>query len=288
MNRAEPPVCPGSTHAAAAAPPGHAMSTDEIRKVVSDVIASIAPDFERERIEPARPLRQQVELDSMDWINVLSGLQERLQVDIPACDAGQLTTLDAIVGYLALRLAKPVEPAQARADAWTALPHAFDLADGTRVTVRPIRADDAALEAAFVRRLSAESRYMRFMATMRELPQPLLESLTDVDAVHHVALAATARRDDKEVLLGAARYVVDAAGTGCEFAVAVDDACQGSGLAGRLMQTLLEVARQRGLKRMEGTVLANNRRMLKFMRQLGFSVRRDPDDPHNVLVARAL
>jgi acetyltransferase len=126
------------------------------------------------------------------------------------------------------------------------------------------------------------------MATMRELPEAMLKSLTDVDAVHRVALAATMRRGEQEVLLGVARYVVDAAGTGCEFAVAVDDALQGSGLAGHLMQTLIGVARARGLARMEGIVLASNRKMLSFMRQLGFSLRRDPQDGNNVLVARAL
>jgi acetyltransferase len=234
-------------------------------------------------------LRQQVELDSMDWINLLARLRERLQVDIPAADEGRLTTLDSIVAYLASRLARqPMERAHARVDAMSALPRAFELHDGTCVTVRPIRADDAPLEAEFVRHLSAESRYLRFMATMRELPQDTLKALTDVDSVHHVALAATTRRDDQEVLLGVARYVVGAAGTDCEFAVAVDDAWQGSGLAGLLMHTLIDVARTRGLQRMEGTVLADNRRMLKFMRQLGFSMHRDPDDAHNVLVVRAL
>jgi acetyltransferase len=274
---------------AGAAQAGGGIGLDEVRKAVLDVIASIAPDVDAGRIQADRPLREQVELDSMDWINVLAQLQERLQVDIAEEDEGTLTTLESIASYLAARRAtQPLEPATAHADAWLALPHAFELPDGTRVTVRPIRADDAPLEAQFVRHLSAESRYLRFMATMRELPEAMLKSLTEVDAVHHVALAATMRRGEQEVLLGVARYVVDAAGTGCEFAVAVDDALQGSGLAGHLMQTLLGVARGRGLTRMEGIVLASNRKMLKFMRQLGFSLRRDPQDSHNVLAARAL
>lgn len=268
---------------------GNRVDADAMRKVVLETLASIAPDVDGRRIQPDRPLREQVELDSMDWINVLARLQERLQIDIADEDEGRLHTLDAIASYLAARLAtQPLERAPARTDAWLALPHAFDLPDGTRVTVRPIRADDAPLEAEFVRHLSPESRYLRFMATMRELPEAMLKSLTDVDAVHRVALAATMRRGEQEVLLGVACYVVDATGTGCEFAVAVDDALQGSGLAGHLMQTLIGVARARGLARMEGIVLASNRKMLSFMRQLGFSLRRDPQDGHNVLVARAL
>lgn len=234
-------------------------------------------------------MRQQIDLDSMDWLNLLASLQERLQVDIPESDHGRLTTLDSIAAYMASRLAEqPVDTSHARADTLTSLPRAFRLADGTTVTLRPIHADDAPLDADFVRRLSAQSRYNRFMATMRELPQAKLKYLTDVDSDHHVALAATMRREGQEVLMGVARYVVDAAGTGCEFAVAVDDASQGSGVAGLLMRTLTDVARTRGLKRMEGSVLATNDRMLKFMRQLGFSLHGDPDDRHIVLVVRTL
>jgi GNAT superfamily N-acetyltransferase len=72
-----------------------------------------------------------------------------------------------------------------------------------------------------------------------------------------------------------ARYaLLDGEKRGCEFAVAADDAWKGSGLAGVLMHALMRFARQRGIKAMEGTGLATNIVMLKFMRQLGF--RREP------------
>ncbi|MEW5879130.1 MAG: GNAT family N-acetyltransferase [Pseudomonadota bacterium] len=90
------------------------------------------------------------------------------------------------------------------------------------------------------------------------------------------------------MLVGAARYVVDASGGGCEFAIAVDDAWQGSGLAGVLMHALIDVARARGLATMEGSVLATNTRMLKFARQLGFRLEHDPEDRSTVRVVRAL
>jgi acetyltransferase len=88
--------------------------------------------------------------------------------------------------------------------------------------------------------------------------------------------------------VGVARYVVDPAGTGCEFAIAVDDAWQGCGLAGILMRTLMDIARSRGLATMEGTVLATNNRMLRFTRQLGFGLQRDAEDRETVRVVRAL
>lgn len=142
--------------------------------------------------------------------------------------------------------------------------------DGARVTVRPIRPGDAELEEKFVEGLSSDSRYERFMVAVRELPRAKLKYLTEVDQVGRVAIVATTDRDGQEAIVGAARYAVLDAPTGCEFAVAVDDAWKGSGLAGVLMHALMSLARRRGIKVMEGTVLSTNSSMLKFMRQLGF------------------
>jgi acetyltransferase len=126
------------------------------------------------------------------------------------------------------------------------------------------------------------------MGTLHELPEAKLKYLTDVDQQGHVALAATVPRGGQEVLVGVARYVVDASGSGCEFAVTVADDWQGRGLAGVLMHALMALARARGLTQMEGFVLATNRRMLKFMRQLGFQLAPLPDDARTVRALRAL
>lgn len=162
------------------------------------------------------------------------------------------------------------------------------LFDGSQVTIRPIRPDDAAMEQDFVRHLSKESRYARFMATLKELPPAKLRYLTEPDYDRHMALVATVARDGHEVEVGVVRYVVGPDGRGCEFAIAVDDAWQGTGVAGLMMFELMVIARERGLTTMEGSVLAVNVKMLKFARQLGFSVHHDPDDRETVRVVRAL
>lgn len=162
------------------------------------------------------------------------------------------------------------------------------LFDGTEITVRPIRAEDAPLEAEFVRHLSDESRYARFMTTLKELSPAKLKYLTDVDYERHLALVATVAGDGGETEVGVARYIVVPGEMSCEFAIAVDDTFQGTGLAGILMASLMETARARGLKTMEGFVLATNRRMLKFARQLGFTLHRSQDDPGTYHVVREL
>src|SRR5512145_2546803 len=86
------------------------------------------------------------------------------------------------------------------------------LFDGSQVTIRPIRQEDAAMEQDFVRHLSPDSRYARFMGTLKELPAGKLKYLTDIDYEHHLALVAVVRRDGRDTEVGVARYVVDPSG----------------------------------------------------------------------------
>ena len=162
------------------------------------------------------------------------------------------------------------------------------LLDGTEVTVRPIRPEDVPLEQDFVRHLSDDARYNRFMAELRELSPGKLKHLTEIDYERQMAFVATVARQGKEVEIGVARYASDAIGDNCEFAVVVDDACRGTGLAELLMRALMEAARSHGFKTMEGLVLANNHRMLNFARRLGFEVKREANMGDTVIVARKL
>lgn len=168
------------------------------------------------------------------------------------------------------------------------LVHPHRLFDGTEVVIRPIRPEDAAIEQDFVRGLSDDSRYNRFMGQLRELTPRKLQYLTRIDYEQHMALIATVPQDGREVEIGVARYVVTPGSDSCEFAVAVDDAWQGTGVAGVLMLELIAVARDKGLKTMEGFVLASNHKMLKFSRQLGFEFHRDLGDNDTVHVVKRL
>lgn len=76
---------------------------EQIRQVIFDVLGAIAPEVEPAAIEPGAPLREQVDLDSMDFLNVIIRLHESLGVDIPESDYAQLATLDSAVDYLARR-----------------------------------------------------------------------------------------------------------------------------------------------------------------------------------------
>lgn len=168
------------------------------------------------------------------------------------------------------------------------LVHPHRLFDGSEVVIRPIRPDDANLEQDFVRGLSDDSRYNRFMGQLRELAPRKLQYLTEIDYDRHMALIATVQRDGREVEIGVARYVVTPGSDSCEFAIAVDDAWQGTGVAGLLMLELMAAARSSGLKTMVGFVLSSNHKMLKFCRQLGFEFHRDMGEGDTVSVVKNL
>ncbi|MCC5813023.1 MAG: GNAT family N-acetyltransferase [Ectothiorhodospiraceae bacterium] len=162
------------------------------------------------------------------------------------------------------------------------------LSDGTPITIRPIRPEDADMEQDFVRAMSERSRYFRFLEHIRELSKPMLIRFTQIDYDRELALVAMHEGGGGPEALGVARFVTNPDGQSCEFAIAVADRWQGRGVGKRLMQNLINAARDHGLRQMEGQVLAENKSMLAMMEALGFSRRRDPDDPALVRVERAL
>jgi len=165
----------------------------------------------------------------------------------------------------------------------------WQLPGGRRATVRPVLPQDAELEQALVRALSPASRYQRFFAPIRELPEGWLQRLTQIDYRRQQAFIVETFVGDQALAVAEARYVVDASGEECEFAVVVADDWQHLGLARRLMQALMRSAAEAGLQRMVGDVLATNRAMLSLAQSLGFKTLRHPDGGAQVLrVQRAL
>ncbi len=154
----------------------------------------------------------------------------------------------------------------------------IQLNDGTDIIIRPIRPEDAEIEAKFVRELSKESKYFRFMSSLRELSQEMLVRFTQIDYHNEMALIAVTQKGAVEEQIGVARYVTNLDKTSCEFALAVSDNWQNRGIARGLMRNLMKVARDRDLETMEGTVLSNNSRMLELMTSLSFQIKTDPED----------
>jgi acetyltransferase len=152
------------------------------------------------------------------------------------------------------------------------------LNDGTDIVIRPIRPEDAEIEAEFIRGLSKESKYFRFMNSVQELSQEMLVRFTQIDYHNEMALIAVKSSGDHEEQIGVARYTTNLDKKSCEFALVVSDQWRGRGIAHQLMGRLMQIARDRDLERMEGQVLGNNVKMLQLMKSLNFQITNDPDD----------
>jgi acetyltransferase len=153
------------------------------------------------------------------------------------------------------------------------------LPDGQIVTIRPIRPEDAEMEKAFVTRMSDESKYFRFMDTIRELTQSMLVRFTQIDYDREMAFIAVTEENGEEVQVGVSRYVLNPDGETVEFALAVSDDWQKRSVGRKLMTVLIDCARAKGYRAVVGDVLALNGKMFKLMTSLGFTIHPHPDDP---------
>ena len=140
-----------------------------------------------------------------------------------------------------------------------------------RVTVRPILSQDDAVTKAFFAAMSWNSRYNRFLRSLRELPETLLRQFTQVDYKTHLALIAEIFADGREIAIGEARYVASPNGKSAEFAVSIADEWQGCGLGSLLLARLIAAAKKAGIETITGETLASNSAMLHLAQKAGFT-----------------
>jgi len=152
------------------------------------------------------------------------------------------------------------------------------LRDGRAVQIRAmLPADEAEILQAFDR-LSADARYMRFMRAVREPNRERMRKILASFPERGVGIAATVPAADGIDIVGTAIFVLGSDPATCEFAITIAADYGGAGLGRTLLTALIDAAKRRGLKEMEGFVLASNKPMLGLAARVGFSVSIDPDD----------
>ncbi len=153
--------------------------------------------------------------------------------------------------------------------------------DGRVYRLRPIRPADApALQRAFAK-MDADDRRARLFAPTKELSDAMALAFCTIEDPDDLCVVLESDAFAGE-LLGGYRLMADPSGDGAEFAVSLQSHLQGRGLGRALMERLLEAARERGVARVWGTILADNAPMVQLARKLGFAISRDPDDPQLV------
>ncbi|CAH0207377.1 bifunctional acetate--CoA ligase family protein/GNAT family N-acetyltransferase [Roseomonas sp. CECT 9278] len=180
-------------------------------------------------------------------------------------------------GQVAL-LAIPPYPAE--------LARPFRGRDGREVLLRPIRPEDATAHAEAFRRLSAEDVRYRFFSALGELSTAQIARMTQIDYDREMAFVAVEHAvDGPDRTVGVSRLIRDPGGAEAEFAVIIDPAWKGQGLARALMERLFDWGREVGVREVAGQVLAENGPMLAFVRALGFRVKASAQEPE-VMEAR--
>jgi acetyltransferase len=147
----------------------------------------------------------------------------------------------------------------------------FRLRDGREVTIRPICPDDEPLILALHAAPSEHTIRIRFFSMAKTLSGESLIRLCHLDYDREMALTAVLHENDQLHMLGVSRYsLYPEAGT-AEFALVVSDSYQRQGLGRHLMERPIAIAREGGVQREVGQVLAENTPMLRLLKSMGFS-----------------
>ncbi len=150
-------------------------------------------------------------------------------------------------------------------------------AKGQTFILRPIRLEDADAHTAMLSRLSAEDMRFRFFTAVRTLPVEQVTRMADVDYQREMAFIAV--REGTGETAGVSRLVCnDTDARTAEFAVVVEPAAKGLGLATALMQAIINWGRSRGVAEINGQILADNAPMLAFIKHLGFTIEHVPGE----------
>lgn len=151
-------------------------------------------------------------------------------------------------------------------------PQHWRTTDGTRLALRPMLKSDAPLVKESLGKLSSESRRNRFFSAVREFSDETVRRMTHFDTATEFAVVVVRPEKGKEIPLAGGRFVHCDDGQRCEFSLLIGDPWQGQRIGHRILRTLIREAVRRGLRQMEGHVLADNRAMLKLARAHGFMI----------------
>lgn len=141
---------------------------------------------------------------------------------------------------------------------------------GVDLFVRPIRPEDAPLLVDLFDTMSPRSIYLRFFTPLKHLSHSMLVRFTQIDYDREIAMIALSEAPSQEKMLGVARIISERDLKTAEFSVIVADQLHGKGIGAALLKKCLSIAVNRGLKRVHGTVLAENTQMLALGKKCGF------------------
>ncbi|HAY23363.1 MAG TPA: GNAT family N-acetyltransferase, partial [Desulfobacterales bacterium] len=147
------------------------------------------------------------------------------------------------------------------------------LEDGTPVLLRPMKPEDECLVSEFLSNCSEDSIYFRYFQHIKKWTHEMLIRFTQNDYDRELGLMAVGQPPGPEVMLGVSRLVMASDRSTAEFAVIVADPWQGKGLGEKLLERIIEIARDNEVTKLYSEVLAANLPMLGLVEKLGFTIK---------------
>ncbi len=146
------------------------------------------------------------------------------------------------------------------------------LKDGTPVLIRPVKPEDEPLVADLLHNCSEQTIYFRYFGVNKNWPHESLIRFTQNDYDREIGIAAIGLPPGPSVMMGVGRLVMTPERDSAEFAVIVADRWQGAGLGMKLVEQVIEIAKENGVRTLSGDVLAENRPMLGLVKKMGFKI----------------
>ncbi|MDH5634571.1 MAG: GNAT family N-acetyltransferase, partial [Candidatus Bathyarchaeota archaeon] len=149
----------------------------------------------------------------------------------------------------------------------------WKLKDGRPTLLRPIKPEDEPLENELWKTFSDETQRFRFFSPMRTWSHATLVRYTNIDYDREVAIIAELTEDGERKMIGVVRMILDPPDfKTAEVAIVVGDPWQGLGLGSKMMECIIEIAKDKGLESVYGLILRDNARAIELFKENGFSV----------------
>lgn len=236
------------------------------------------------RGKPPADIRQ-LEQIIVSFSNLIVDFPEIAEMDVNpiAISNGKAYALDARIiidkdalGYTSLYPHLAITPYPTR----YVMP--WRLLDGTEVILRPIRPEDEPLEHQMLATLSKESLRGRFFQVIKNITHEMLIRFCNIDYDREMAIVAKVGEGENRRIIGIGRLIIEPDFKNAEFAVVVHDDYQRRGLGYKLVDMLIGIAQEKGLEKIYGIVLTDNKRMLKVCEKLGFTIKHLSDGESRV------
>jgi acetyltransferase len=152
-----------------------------------------------------------------------------------------------------------------------------DLESGLNVLMRPIRPEDEQMEDELFRTFSEETQRFRFFGPLKNITHEMLIRFTQIDYDREIAVIAELTEQGRKKMLGVVRVIADPYNQTAEFAIVVGDPWQKQGLGTHMMEHVLIISKERGIKKMYAYTLPDNTAMLHLFEKFKFTINRQED-----------